>query len=83
MCGVGHEMVDAARPQLAETANSKRTGTDGKQYPARKELTETETTKKEGAKPERKPETKREIGPPFFRTYRQSKHPAPDTRALF
>jgi hypothetical protein len=33
LCGVGHEMVTAARP-LAETANATRTTSDGRQYPA-------------------------------------------------
>lgn len=36
LCGVGHEMVDAARP-LAETANATRTTSDGRQYPAHRE----------------------------------------------
>ena len=36
MCGVNHEMVDRARPQVADSANSTRTGADGKQYPARR-----------------------------------------------
>ncbi len=65
LCGVSNHMVDGARPvSLGENPNATRTTKDGRQYPARKELTETETTKKEDTKPERKPETKREIGPP-------------------
>ena len=43
MCGVGHEMVDAARP-LAETANATRTTTDGRQYPASRRVVPTRAT---------------------------------------
>jgi hypothetical protein len=64
LCGVHHTFVEHQRPEQVATVATSRTGTDGKQYPARKEPTETETTKKEDAKPESKPETKREIGPP-------------------
>ena len=67
LCGVGHEMVDAARPQVAETANSKRTGTDGKQYPAarqRREPSASETPKQEEREPAWGPVVTRKIGPP-------------------
>lgn len=37
MCGVGHEMVEAQRPQLAVSASSTRTGQDGKERAARRE----------------------------------------------
>ena len=38
MCGVGKDMVEGARPQVAENATSERTGQDGKQYPAHRDL---------------------------------------------
>jgi hypothetical protein len=34
MCGVNHEMVSNARPQVADSASSKRIGLDGKKHPA-------------------------------------------------
>ena len=34
LCGVSHELVDRARPQLAESANATRTTADGREYPA-------------------------------------------------
>ena len=39
MCGVGHEMVDAARPHVAESATSTRTDTLGRKQPATKPRT--------------------------------------------
>lgn len=45
MCGVGHEMVEAARPPaLADSANATRTTADGRQYPARRSATTSEAT---------------------------------------
>ena len=40
MCGVGHEMVEAARPQLAVSASSTRTSLDGKERPATRRVDE-------------------------------------------
>jgi hypothetical protein len=40
MCGVHHEMVESARPHVAESATPERTGQDGKQYPAKREPAE-------------------------------------------
>lgn len=37
MCGVGPDLVIAVRPQVSENDTSKRTGSDGKQYPAHRE----------------------------------------------
>ena len=34
LCGVSADMVIANRPQVSDSDNSKRTGTDGRQYPA-------------------------------------------------
>ena len=34
LCGVSADMVIANRPQVSDSDNSKRTGTDGKRYPA-------------------------------------------------
>jgi hypothetical protein len=37
MCGVGHHLVEDARPQLGESTSSTRTGLDGKERPATRE----------------------------------------------
>jgi hypothetical protein len=61
MCGVGHEMVDAQRPPLAETANAPatRTTSDGRQYPARRA-----PATKIDESPDRTPEKPLKLGPP-------------------
>jgi len=39
MCGVGDDLVESIRPrQVSDSDTSKRTGTDGKQYPARRDV---------------------------------------------
>lgn len=73
MCAVDHETVEMARPvQLAEIANSKRTGRDGKKYPIRPKSKKQPTTpvvvmQEITDKVVETPQTERPVlGPPCF-----------------
>lgn len=63
LCGVSRPFVESLRPQDATVASSPRTGSDGKQYPARRAPAETEEPRKE--REPRPTEESRELGPPM------------------
>ena len=65
MCGVHHDTVEAARPQLADSASSTRTGLDGKERPARRTVPEPQEPDNDEPVIERNDSgAKRVLGPP-------------------